>query len=58
MITTAVTTAAAASMEPPPTNIAAPVTCKVLRDMWVYDVCRIVSFENFDDTCRHKKEFL
>ena len=56
MTTTKATTATATSTAPPPTDIAAPVTRKVVRDRWVCDVCGTVSFDDFDEACRHEKE--
>ena len=46
------------STDPPTTDIAAPAIGKILRDRWVCDVCRTMSFDEFNEAYLHKKELL
>ena len=58
MKTTKFTTVTETSTDPPTTDIAAPAIGKILRDRWVCDVCRTMSFDEFNEAYLHKKEFL
>ena len=43
---------------PPPSPMKKTIKSRrtVIRKKWIYEKCRVASFDNFDDACRHEED--